>query len=50
MALLLYPEVYVDRLWFPEFRSIGDDLSEIIVADYNQIARNGMTRWVIVKR
>jgi len=40
----------VDILWFPEFRHMGDDLPEIFMGDYIQIARNGMSRWVIVKR
>ena len=37
-------------LRFPECRSMGDDLPELIMADYIQVARNEMSRCLIVER
>jgi len=33
-------------LRFPECRSMGDDLPELVMADYIQVARNDMSIYV----
>ena len=37
-------------LRLPEFRCMGDDLPEIIMVDYIQVACNDMSRWVVFER
>jgi hypothetical protein len=36
-------------LWLPEFRSVRDDHPDINLVAYIKVARNDMSRWVIVE-
>jgi len=41
--------VPVDMMWFPEFKSVREDHPEIILVGYIKVARNDMSRWVIIE-